>query len=447
MKVQNRPRHTPPAPRGLLHLFVPLPPHPTPATCPATISELHAVVQADPDASPSSNLDLDALFMLRRGAPMGREGTGVWCRQRRDWEQSERDQGRWDRSGAHPVTLILEKIPSPRDYATVLNEEQRVNVRANGKDLLLQLGHPKAMLVERYERYTRSPAASTDAIPVFMLPRRGRVVARAAQRSCSRRFWAAIRICVWLNVPTANVHVLSTNHLDTTRNVLRILSHGLYVHFQLQEPCSSHARVPHIVSFLHVHRRPDSADHNHKRHDARSHVTRIFQRTPAANPSASQPKALLPSFVGGSEHQLPDKSEWDGPDIPIERRGVLPYAFVGGIPSSSNYASSSTYPSSVHNTPTPGSMPLRPVHMGGEHEYDGTDLETGWEVRVRVRGLPDTHMTPTSTNAHNDIIPGVTGLGLSGAPFDDLPPTGLTSVAYLHWRGTCRRTQGYILGT
>ncbi|KAJ6629768.1 hypothetical protein B0H10DRAFT_2208326 [Mycena sp. CBHHK59/15] len=144
-----------------------------PATRPVTISELDAITQADPDASPSSNLNLDALFTLRRGAPTGREGTGIWCGRRRMLGQiwsarSDTDLG--EESGVRAATLILEKIPSPWDYATVLNEEQRANVTANGEDLLLQLGHPKAMLVERYKRYARSPTASADTIPVFMLP-------------------------------------------------------------------------------------------------------------------------------------------------------------------------------------------------------------------------------------------------------------------------------------
>ncbi|KAJ6629769.1 hypothetical protein B0H10DRAFT_2208327 [Mycena sp. CBHHK59/15] len=78
----------------------------------------------------------------------------------------------------------------------------------------------------------------------------------------------------------------------------------------------------------------------------------------------------------------------------------------------------------------PGPMPLRPVHTGGEHKYDGTDSETGWEHLPSPQGLPDTHMTPTSTNAHNNIIASIVGLGLSGTPFDGLPPTSLTSVAY-----------------
>ncbi|KAJ6624574.1 hypothetical protein B0H10DRAFT_2212675 [Mycena sp. CBHHK59/15] len=39
-------------------------------------------------------------------------------------------------------------------------------------------------------------------------------------------------------------------------------------------------------------------------------------------------------------------------------------------------------------------------------------------------------MTPTSTNAHNNIIAGYAGLSLSGAPFDGLPPMSLTSVMY-----------------
>ncbi|KAJ6622455.1 hypothetical protein B0H10DRAFT_2214364 [Mycena sp. CBHHK59/15] len=90
---------------------------------------------------------------------------------------------------------------------------------------------PSYMLVEWYERYARSPAASADTIP---------------------------------------------------------------------EPHSSHARVPHIVSFLCIHRCPDSADCKHKCHDARSHVTPVFQQTPATNPSTSQPKVVLPSFARGS---------------------------------------------------------------------------------------------------------------------------------------------------
>ncbi|KAJ6526644.1 hypothetical protein B0H10DRAFT_2249137 [Mycena sp. CBHHK59/15] len=67
-----------------------------------------------------------------------------------------------------------------------------------------------------------------------------------------------------------------------------------------QQPHSSHARVPHIVSFLCIHRRPDSADRKHKCHDARSHVTPVFRQTPATNPSASQLKAVPPSFASTS---------------------------------------------------------------------------------------------------------------------------------------------------
>ncbi|KAJ6624573.1 hypothetical protein B0H10DRAFT_2212674 [Mycena sp. CBHHK59/15] len=76
-----------------------------------------------------------------------------------------------------------------------------------------------------------------------------------------------------------------------------LMQHDFYAS---KEPHSSHARVPHIVSFLCIHRRPDSADCKHKRHDAHSHVTPVFRQTPATNPSASQPKAVPPSFAHGS---------------------------------------------------------------------------------------------------------------------------------------------------
>ncbi|KAJ7088998.1 hypothetical protein C8R44DRAFT_892619 [Mycena epipterygia] len=52
------------------------------------------------------------------------------------------------------ATLIVEKISSHRDYTS------------NGEDILHQLGHLKATLVERY---ARSPSASADFVPAFTL--------------------------------------------------------------------------------------------------------------------------------------------------------------------------------------------------------------------------------------------------------------------------------------
>ncbi|KAJ6618913.1 hypothetical protein B0H10DRAFT_2217191 [Mycena sp. CBHHK59/15] len=142
-------------------------------------------------------------------------------------------------------------------FADFLSTDREESFKTlNGKDLLLQLGRPKAMLVERYKCYARSPAASADAIPVFMLPSSSHPSSMQQPRKASQQACAAAH--------------------------------------------SSHACVPHIVSFLCIHHRPDSADRKHKCHDARSHITPVFRQTPATNPSASQLKAVPPSFASTS---------------------------------------------------------------------------------------------------------------------------------------------------
>ncbi|KAJ6465246.1 hypothetical protein DFH09DRAFT_1487200 [Mycena vulgaris] len=127
---------------------------------------------------------------------------------------------------ARAATLIVEKIPEHAGFASGLAVEQRANLKASilmhsgdllragvirdvssplnpalhfpyylisiaalyyppnlrllpsftdhppdGEDILQHLGRLKAILVDRYERYARSPSASPDALPVFKLPR------------------------------------------------------------------------------------------------------------------------------------------------------------------------------------------------------------------------------------------------------------------------------------
>ncbi|KAJ6467786.1 hypothetical protein C8R45DRAFT_1105896 [Mycena sanguinolenta] len=72
---------------------------------------------------------------------------------------------------ARAGTLVVETIPTHRDYAAELSAEQKANLTANGHDILENLGKLKAVLVDRYERYTKSPAASAsgaaEAVPAF----------------------------------------------------------------------------------------------------------------------------------------------------------------------------------------------------------------------------------------------------------------------------------------
>ncbi|KAJ7104709.1 hypothetical protein C8R44DRAFT_887156 [Mycena epipterygia] len=132
------------------------------------ISELAAAAQTDPDIAPSSNIDLK--HCIRRaethrkdGKALGSGTTGVGTGDiGTDLELAFIEYAR-------AATLVVEKIPSHRDYTSVLSAEQRANLMANGEDILHQLGRLKATLVERYERYARSPSASADSVPAFTL--------------------------------------------------------------------------------------------------------------------------------------------------------------------------------------------------------------------------------------------------------------------------------------
>ncbi|KAJ7826972.1 hypothetical protein B0H14DRAFT_1240621 [Mycena olivaceomarginata] len=68
---------------------------------------------------------------------------------------------------ARAATLIVETIPTHRDYQAGLSAEQKRNLKANGEDILENLGKLKAALVERFERYTRAGGSTADAVPLF----------------------------------------------------------------------------------------------------------------------------------------------------------------------------------------------------------------------------------------------------------------------------------------
>ncbi|KAF8549108.1 hypothetical protein OG21DRAFT_1515534 [Imleria badia] len=54
---------------------------------------------------------------------------------------------------AKAATIILEKLPSHKEYFTLLTPTQRHNLGLNGQDILVQLGDIKPLLVDRYERW------------------------------------------------------------------------------------------------------------------------------------------------------------------------------------------------------------------------------------------------------------------------------------------------------
>ncbi|KAJ7107503.1 hypothetical protein C8R44DRAFT_321816 [Mycena epipterygia] len=144
---------------------------------PATIFELETFAQADPDVVAPSVMDI--MYYLGRTEAHRRAG----------WELASgagsgptkrNPRGRFD-AGAdmeeafveytRAATLIRETIPGHPDYATLLNAEQRAILAEDGADSLYRLDQFKPMLIERYQRYACSPAASASDVPIFMLSR------------------------------------------------------------------------------------------------------------------------------------------------------------------------------------------------------------------------------------------------------------------------------------
>ncbi|KDR66414.1 hypothetical protein GALMADRAFT_1148554 [Galerina marginata CBS 339.88] len=60
---------------------------------------------------------------------------------------------------ARAATLVLERLPSHRDYNTMLNASQRHNLSLNGQDILDNLSDLKPALVDRYEKWLQRHGA------------------------------------------------------------------------------------------------------------------------------------------------------------------------------------------------------------------------------------------------------------------------------------------------
>ncbi|KAJ7906486.1 hypothetical protein B0H13DRAFT_2194215, partial [Mycena leptocephala] len=128
-------------------------------TRPATIAEPESFARADPDIA-DPNLDLK--YCLRRAEEHSRAGRELAWDAGANMEQAFVEYAR-------ARTLIIETIPAHRDYATIMQAEQRVDLAANGQEILVNLDRLRTPLIERYERYVRS-GAFADAVPIFMIP-------------------------------------------------------------------------------------------------------------------------------------------------------------------------------------------------------------------------------------------------------------------------------------
>ncbi|KAM5532979.1 hypothetical protein V8D89_013321 [Ganoderma adspersum] len=90
---------------------------------------------------------------------------------------------------AKAATIVLEKLPTHREYQTLLNTDQRHNLGMNGQDILDSLSQLKPVLVERYENWQSgqrgSPGPSRAASAETHLTReeeRAREAREAARR-------------------------------------------------------------------------------------------------------------------------------------------------------------------------------------------------------------------------------------------------------------------------
>ncbi|KAL0945895.1 hypothetical protein HGRIS_012180 [Hohenbuehelia grisea] len=95
---------------------------------------------------------------------------------------------------ARAATLVLEKLPSHRDYHTALTATQRHNLGLNGQDILDSLSDLKPKLVERHERWLKAnPDGGSNDSPSNISPRQAEEAARQAQIEQDRRVQAEIQ--------------------------------------------------------------------------------------------------------------------------------------------------------------------------------------------------------------------------------------------------------------
>ncbi|KAI0725958.1 hypothetical protein C8Q72DRAFT_561912 [Fomitopsis betulina] len=116
---------------------------------PATISELAARAQ-DQLWDPTMGLK----HWLRTAEKARRNG---------DYYADHHDFERAFVEYARAATIVLEKLPTHRDYNAMLNADQRQNLGMNGQDILESLSQLKPVLVERHEQWQAAHAATPSS--------------------------------------------------------------------------------------------------------------------------------------------------------------------------------------------------------------------------------------------------------------------------------------------
>ncbi|GJE86374.1 AMSH-like protease [Phanerochaete sordida] len=100
---------------------------------------------------------------------------------------------------AKAATIVVEKLPTHRDYFTLLNADHRRNLAANGQDILECLDVLKKLLVERYENWRANPDGvpphpDPNAIAQEVARRKQEELLRAQEEERTRQAFEAARI-------------------------------------------------------------------------------------------------------------------------------------------------------------------------------------------------------------------------------------------------------------
>ncbi|KAF7301034.1 MPN domain-containing protein [Mycena indigotica] len=436
-----------------------------PSIRPATIAELAAVSKPSPDNSQPLKYYLRLAETHKRAGRTlaSAAGTGPTTTNPTGSYDVGLDLERSFIEFAKAATLIVDNIPGHRDYAQELTEKQKSNLSANGQDLLNLLGRVRTTLVERYERWSQSPAASApdakDAVPMFKLypspgsgpPRPAPQMKASQEAHLEAQRQMAEEAAMW-KAQREEATRKDAQEGIVYEDIARRMGDESKRRAQREEAIRRDVREEAIRRDAQAYSNsPTSSASSYRGSTSSSSYTQASSQTSISTPQSmplpvsmasmgghpsttSQPAALPPSFAAR-------------PSVLTSSNGNYPSSAGVSFPqplhqSPSTPSSSTSYPSTPASAtiPTPGPMPLRPLY-----EYDGesTDSEgpSGWRT------------TRTNAPQMRPGLPSLSSLSLSDSTrsIDGLPPSvnqhlSVTYPSLARSMSTHQRTQGYIPG-
>nr|GAT60500.1 predicted protein [Mycena chlorophos] len=323
---------------------------------------------------------------------------------------------------ARAATLVVDTVPSHRDYSKELNETQKSNLSANGHDILEMLGRVRENVVARYEKWKKSPAAEApdagEQLPTFKAyansnPPPPKKASEQAHLNAQRQM-------------AEEAELWRAQREEAAR---RDAQEG----FKQYSPASSSAYTSSASSSSSPYATSASAQ------AARSAALAaaaapipVSMQSMGGHPTTSaQPVTLPPSFASRPSYTQPQTNYPSSAGVSFPQPQH---------PSPTTTASSSSYPVTPASIaiPTPGPMPLRPLY-----EYDGesTDSEgpSGWRAKKNA-SYPEPPMARTGLpfakpSAAPDLSGSFARLGLTNdSPIDGLPSSSssITSSSYTY---------------